>query len=102
MFGIRFVFVEKVHAKTTSSRTEIIDIKAYTKVRKMRSADDAQIRCEYSLEYGEAIDIIRHRLMRFYQEYHAHKISSTKLRYYVERHKILVSGSNFSFFDLKF
>ena len=65
MFGIRFVFVEKVHAKTTSSRTEIIDIKAYTKVRKMRSADDAQIRCEYSLEYGEAIDIIRHRLMRF-------------------------------------
>ena len=57
IFGIRFVFVEKVHAEVVSSRTEIIDTKAYTKVRKMRYADDAQARCEYSLEYGEAIDI---------------------------------------------
>ena len=53
MCGIRFVFVEKVHAKTIPSRTEIIDVKVYMKVRKMRAAHDAETRCEHSLKYGE-------------------------------------------------
>ena len=33
--------------------------------------------------------------------YRAHKISDTKLRHHDERHKTLVSASNFSIFDLK-
>ena len=31
--------------------------KPYTKDRKVRSADDAETRCEHALEYGETIDI---------------------------------------------
>ena len=36
------------------------------------------------------------------ERYHAHKIPGTKLSYHDEGHKNLVSGSNFSFFNLTF
>ena len=99
--------MEKVYAEIISSRTEIIYTKGYTstKVRKMSSADDAETRCEYSLEYGRILRSIwqsdrhlRHRLIRFLSRGIAPSRSSipgTRSRYYDERRKILISGIQF-------
>ena len=67
----------------------------------MRSTGDAQTRCKYSLEYGEAIDMFAIASFIFCKEMSCAQDPSARLRY-DERHKIMVSGSTFSFFYLKF
>ena len=101
IFGIWFVFVEKIHAKIISSRAVIVDTKASTKVWKMRSTDDAQTRCEYSLEYGESIDMFAIASFVFYR-YRAHKIDTIRwatqnsgfgIQFFVFRSKLLTRDS---------
>ena len=104
-FFICSVFVEKIHAEIILSLTETVDTKAYTKVQKItRAADELGEDTPKSTKYGKTIDTFA---IAYYHScsiktYRAHKIPGTKSRYYDERHEILVSGSNFSIFDLKF